>query len=273
MSYATVMVHLELDHPNDIRLQIAGDIAEQFDSKLIGIAASKPQPSYFATGAFAHSLGDQLRAQVMQQMAETEERFRAAARKRAREIEWRSAIENPTSFVAREARAADLIIVGADRDRGFLNPMLRLDPSELVMLAGRPMLVVPPEAEYLKLSHVVVAWKDTREAQRAVTDALPLLHRAHDVTVVEVVEGAENREAAQTRVSDVAAWLGRHAIAAVGRVIHAKDEMEELDILWQNACDLIVAGAYGHSRFREMVFGGVTHNLLTRSRRCSLLSH
>jgi nucleotide-binding universal stress UspA family protein len=120
MSYATLMVHLELEQPNDIRLQIASDLAEQFDAKLIGIAASNPQPSHYATGAFAHDLVEQLRAQVNQQMAETEERFRAAANKRARELEWRSAMESPTSFVAREARAADLIITGTSREDGLL---------------------------------------------------------------------------------------------------------------------------------------------------------
>jgi nucleotide-binding universal stress UspA family protein len=125
----------------------------------------------------------------------------------------------------------------------------------------------------LKLGNVVVAWKDTREARRAVVDALPLLHRAKDVTVVEVVEDNDHRAAAQMRVGDVAAWLGRHAITGVGRVIHAIEEMQELDRLWQNACDLMVAGAYGHTRFREWVLGGMTRNLLTRSRRCSLLSH
>jgi nucleotide-binding universal stress UspA family protein len=273
MSYATLMVHLELGYPNDVRLQIAGDLAEQFDAKLIGIAASNPQPSHYATGAFAHDLVQQLRAEVKQQMAETEERFRAAAHKRARELEWRSAMESPTSFVTREARAADLIIVGASREGGLFDSFYGFDPSELVMRVGRPILVVPPEAEYLKLSNIVVAWKDTREARRAVIDALPLLHRAKDVTIVEVVAGADNRLAAQARVNDVAAWLGRHAVTAVARVINATDEMQELDALFQQACDLIVAGAYGHTRFRELVFGGVTRNLLTRCRRCSLLSH
>jgi nucleotide-binding universal stress UspA family protein len=206
-------------------------------------------------------------------MAETEARFRAAAQGRARDIEWRCAMESPTSFVAREARAADLVITGANRDGVLLDPLRLLDPSEFVMRSGRPILVVPPEAEYLKLSNVVVAWKDTREARRAVADALPLLHRAKDVTVVEVVEVAADRAAAQAGVNDVAAWLGRHAVTAVGRVIHASDESDQLDTLWKNGADLVVAGAYGHTRFREWVLGGMTHNLLTRSRRCSFLAH
>jgi nucleotide-binding universal stress UspA family protein len=273
MSYSTLMVHLELEHSNDARLQIAGDLAEQFDSKLIGIAACDPQPPHYANGAFARGLVEQVRAEVKQQMAQAEARFRAAAQGRARDVEWRCAMENPTSYVAREARAADLVITGANRDGVPLDRLRRLDPSEFVMQAGRPILVVPPEADYLRPSNVLVAWKDTREARRAVADALPLLHRAKDVTVVEVVEGAADRAAAQAGVNDVAAWLGRHAITAVGTVIHATDESDQLDSLWKNGGDLVVAGAYGHTRFQEWVFGGMTRNLLTRSRRCSFLAH
>jgi nucleotide-binding universal stress UspA family protein len=273
MSYSTLMVHLELEHPNDARLQIAGDLAEQFDSKVIGIAACDPQPGYYAYGAFAHGLVEQHRADVKQRMIETEERFRAAVQKRAREIEWRCAMAQPTEYVACEARAADLIITGSNRDGVLLDPMRQVDPSALVMQAGRPVFVVPPEAEYLKLSNVLVAWKDTREARRAVNDALPLLHRAKYVEVVEVVEGDADRSAAEARVNDVAAWLGRHAVTARGRTIHASREAERLDALWEDGADLVVAGAYGHTRLQEWVFGGVTRNLLTRSRRCSLLSH
>jgi nucleotide-binding universal stress UspA family protein len=179
----------------------------------------------------------------------------------------------PTEYVACEARAADLVITGSNRDGILLDPMRQVDPSALVMQVGRPVFVVPPEAEYLKLSNMLVAWKDTREARRAVSDALPLLHRAKYVEVVEVVEGDADRSAAEARVNDVAAWLGRHAVTARGRTIHATRESERLDALWEEGADLVVAGAYGHTRLQEWVFGGVTRNLLTRSRRCSLLSH
>jgi hypothetical protein len=96
------------------------------------------------------------------------------------------------TVVAREARAADIVITGVNRDGILLDSLRQLDPSDLVMEAGRPIFVVPPEAEYLKLNSVLVAWKDTREARRAVADALPLLHKAKDVNVVEVVEGEAN---------------------------------------------------------------------------------
>src|SRR5262249_19334603 len=192
--------------------------------------------------------------------------------KRARDIEWRCAIEWPTDYIAREARAADLVITGANRGGSFLDPVRRLDPGDLVMQAGRPIFIVPPEAEYLQLKHVLVAWRDTREARRAVVDALPLLHRAKDVTVIEVVERDASRAAAQARVNDVAQWLGRHAITAFGRVIHVVEQSDELDVIWRDGADLVVAGAYGHSRVRAWGMGGGTRNLLTRSAPCFLLA-
>jgi nucleotide-binding universal stress UspA family protein len=273
MSFSTMMVHLEIEHSNDARLQVAGDLAEQFEAKLIGIAACNPQPTFYASGDFAQSLVAHHRNEIEQRMAETEERFRSAMQHRAREVEWRSAMVNPTEYVTREARAADLIITGVNRDSIVLDPMRRLDPSELVMQAGRPIFVVPPEAEHLKFKHALVAWKDTREARRAVADALPLLHKAKDVTIVEVIEDADKRDAAQGRVDDVAAWLGRHGITGFGRVLQATEEKEQIEKIWQYGADFIVAGAYGHTRLRQWVFGGFTRSMLTRSRHCAFLTH
>lgn len=273
MTFSTLMVHLELEHPNDARLKVAGDLAEKFNAKLIGIAACDPQPPYYAEGAVAHSLVESLRAEVKKKMAETEAQFRAAVQPRAREIEWRSALMRPTDYVAQEARAADFVITGSNRGGLLLDRLRQLDPSDLVMQAGRPVFIVPPEVEYLKLQNVMVAWKDAREARRAVADALPLLHKAKEVNVVEVVESDGDRSAAQARVDDVVAWLKRHDILAFARVQKAADQMDQVDRIGKSSADLIVAGAYGHTRFREWVFGGVTRDLITRSRQCSFLSH
>ena len=276
MTYATLMVQLELEHSNDARVQVAGDLAERFDAKLIGIAACElSAPAYYAEGAVAQALFDEVRTGLNRRMAETEERFRATVQGRAKKVEWRGALALPTDYVEREARAADLIITGANHDSALLDPSQRVDPSALVMQAGRPVLIVPAEAELLRLNTVLVAWKDTREARRAVHDALPLLRQAKEVSVVEIVEDGANPLAARKRVNDVVGWLGGHGIAGAGTV----SETDELaadcleSVASDIAADLIVAGAYGHSRFREWVFGGVTRSLLTRSTRFSLLAH
>jgi nucleotide-binding universal stress UspA family protein len=164
---------------------------------------------------------------------------------------------------------------GADRMGGLSDPLWRLDPSELVMKLGRPMMIVPPEVDRLRLASVVVGWKDTREARRAVVDALPLLRKAREVTVVEIITNDDDRPAASRRVADVAAWLGRHQVDASHRVPnHHGDSVEEVIRHASDLeADIVVAGAYGHTRMREWIFGGVTRDLITKSDRCAVLSH
>lgn len=275
MTYSNLMVHLDLYDSNDARLNVAGDLAEQFDAKLIGIACCQPQPTLYADGSFAQALVDKLRAEAKEKLSALERRFKTAFQNRIKDAEWRSAFAAPVDFIAREARAADLVITGADRGDALSDPLWRLDSSELVMRLGRPMMVVPPEVDHLKLASLVVGWKDTREARRAVVDALPLLQKAREVTVVEIIEDDEDRGAAGRRVGDVAAWLARHGVDACHMVPTLRGNAAEqlANQVCEIGADIIVAGAYGHTRLREWIFGGVTRDLITKSNRCSLLSH
>ena len=126
----------------------------------------------------------------------------------------------------------------------------------------------------LRLEQVVVAWKDTREARRAAFDALPLLKKAAHVTVVEIAAEAE-LAMARVRVEDVVGWLKRHGVVAEALTLPSlyEDAGRLNAIAEQRGADVIVAGAYGHSRLREFVLGGVTRDLLLRADRCSLVSH
>ena len=137
------------------------------------------------------------------------------------------------------------------------------------------MIVVPPNVDTLEAARIIVGWKDTREARRALRDALQFLQRAEAVTIVEV--GDEETEArARARAADVARYLGRHKVQ-VGPSIAARTKGGVADELIRLAkvegADLIVAGAYGHSRLGEWAFGGVTRDLLASSPVCCLLSH
>ena len=96
------------------------------------------------------------------------------------QIEWRSAIERPLSYVADEARSADLVVISANRDDLSADPPGRIDPGDLVMHAGRPVLMVPPEADRLVLKSAMVAWRDAREAitvSKYPPPALPISQR------------------------------------------------------------------------------------------------
>jgi nucleotide-binding universal stress UspA family protein len=156
-----------------------------------------------------------------------------------------------------------------------------VNTGDLIMQAGRPVLTVPSaaatglaDANHLPLDHVLVAWKDTREARRAVADALPLLLQASAVSVVEIADETD-LDAAHRRVSDVVHWLKRHHIHAQGSAQQSvgNDATALHTIAQERRADLIVAGAYGHSRLREWVLGGVTRDLLLNANRCSLVSH
>lgn len=95
------------------------------------------------------------------------------------------------------------------------------------------------------------------------------------MAIVAEVADDEERAASHERLSDVVSWLERHGVHARANAIPPMgDPASLLDTLaWEEGCDLIVAGGYGHSRLREWILGGVTHDLLLRSHRCSLLAH
>jgi nucleotide-binding universal stress UspA family protein len=275
MTFTTVLVHVDLDHPNEKHLRLAADVAELFGARVIGATAADPHPRYYADSSFAANLVAQLRARIKEQVAAAETMFRTELSGRVKEIEWRSAFAAPANFIAREARGADLVIVCARRSGGVADRLLELDPGDLVMQLGRPMLVVPPNAERCKFDRIVVGWKDTREARRAVADALPFLRKANEVNVVEIVEDESERAAATKRLADVVAWLGRHGIQAVPTVPARTGKAgETLETFAANAkADLIVAGAFGHTRLRDWVLGGMTQDLLAHSNHCVMLSH
>jgi nucleotide-binding universal stress UspA family protein len=277
MTYATVMVSLALDQPNEARLQVAGELAERFEAAIVGVAAAQfAPPLYFTDGAQAQRLIDQGEASVRQRLAELEGQFRAATRNRGGHVEWRGAVDFPARYALQQARCADIIVSGG-QSPAFSDAFALASPKDLVMQAGRPLLVVPDRVNWLDLRSVLVAWKDTPEARRAVVDSLPLLRKAREITVVAIPEQDDDRSAVLAGVTDVVAWLARHGVSAAARVSEASRDETAADHLSKVAADvgagLIVAGAYGHSRFRELILGGVTQYLVTQSARCVLLSH
>jgi len=275
MTYATVMVGLSVDQPNEARLEITGQLAERLGARVIGVTTAEfSPPLYFTSGESAQRLVDQGRAAIKTRIAEVEGEFRAAMQNRAGEVEWRSAEDFPSRYSVQQARAADIIVVGEAARDALGDPFVQVNPNDLVMQAGRPLLIVSDSCNWLDLRSILIAWKDTAEARRAVADALPLLRNATDVTVVEIVEEQADRAAAVSRLKDVVAWLSRHGISSSELV---PDECGEAgaqleSIASRVGAGVIVAGAYGHSRFREWVLGGVTRRLINPINRCSLLS-
>jgi nucleotide-binding universal stress UspA family protein len=276
MTYSTLMVLLNLGVSNDGLLHITADLAARFNAHVIGIAACQPLQISYGDGYMSGDLIEQDRLEMSRQTTQAEADFRAALDGMASRLEWRSTVL-PSSlaiYVAEQAVAADLLIVGPEEKGLTRDFSRRVNVGELVMQVARPVLLVPSGVNRLNLENVLVGWKATREARRAICDALPLLKQAEHVTLLEIAAAAEI-PAARDRLKDVADWLGRHGIAAeTMTAVSQGNDAAELDAIAQEkGAGLLVAGAYGHSRLREWMLGGVTRNLMLHPARCSFVSH
>ena len=271
-SFATMMVHVDVARDCEQRIQLALALADRFQAILIGVAGLTLRPVFAAGGVVVYHQPTQDDCRTASaRLDDIGRRFRLKGQ-HLKQVEWRSALELPYELVSGEARAADLIIVGARYTGGNVHDLV--DPGVIFLRAGRPVLVVPAVVAPPHLHRVVVAWKDTRECRRAVRDALPFLQRANEVLVFGIDEGQP--ETAKTHLSDVAAYLRRHGVLAVREVwqqARGPVAAELLHLVRDEGADLIVAGGYGHSRLGEWIFGGVTHELLASSPICCLLSH
>jgi nucleotide-binding universal stress UspA family protein len=275
VSYRSLMVHLDLEQVSEPALRITCELADRFKSKVIGVTAGLPAAPIHADGMIASSVLEVDYEQLNQAISRCEAHFRSALKGFGSSLEWRSDAAYPADFLAAEARAADLVVVGRSENYSRLGPQQLLNVGDAVMRTGRPVLVVPPRSTCLALDRVLVAWKDTAEARKAISAALPLLRKAKELTILEVASDTRERDAADTHVADVVNWLKRHNIAASARVeTSAGDAGSQLDAIASEArIDVIVAGAYGHTRLHEWIFGGVTRHLLQRSPTCALLAH
>jgi nucleotide-binding universal stress UspA family protein len=272
MSFAAMMVHVDLAEPRDERVRLAAGLSSRFHSTLIGVAAWEPRPPLTYGGVVVDTEPtESLLQRMSDQLAEAGEHFRMVVGA-DQPMEWRAGIDSPTKFLVREARAADLIIVGRNRVPGDLRTV---DPGAIILRAGRPVLVVPTDVDSLKAERVVVGWTDAREARRALRDSLPLIRESLSVEIIEIVDfsGAEQ---AQMHIDDVARYLARHHIAVTVRTTAysvGSVQAELIRVAERIDADLIVAGGYGHSRLGEWIFGGVTQGLLATSPVCCLFSH
>ncbi len=281
MSYKTLLVHLKLCAANEGLLKITGDLAERFSAHVIGVSVYQPLPAIYSAieTSYSGSLEDSSeidRKNIERRFADMEERFRAALKGRCNSLEWRSTItsNSRSQYVARQVRTADLLLTSPVGDRASEDKRETLKLDDIVMRAGRPILLVPPDAQHLDLQCAVVGWKDTRETRRAVSDALPLLQAAGRTIVVEITS-AQDIPDAKRHVTDVVAWLKRHGVSAEPKVeTYSGLETARLDAIARE-CDagLFVAGAYGHTRMREWAIGGVTSDLLLHPSRPTLISH
>ncbi|WP_020186271.1 universal stress protein [Methylopila sp. 73B] len=270
--FASILVHFDLTPYAEARGRLAAQFAERYGAYFVGAAAEQQLLEVYAEGAvnISASVSDEERARVEGDLRAARRTFDAVVGSR-NDAEWRACVTDPERFLIEQARAADLVVVGRRASYDIEDGALGVRPGAIALECGRPILVVPPEKDYLAAHKVVVAWKDTREARRAVRDALPILKKANEVVILAATPALRDAGA-----EDVAAWLDRHGVRAHASVHSGQLETVANDLMDQAddiGADLIVSGAYGHSRTREWLFGGVTRDLLETSKHCLFMSH
>ena len=209
MNLAAIMVTVDFDPANKARISLAADLARRFGSLLIGVAGwplIKRPVEMLSDSELAERAAKELRS--------LGESFHKIAEGVAVRIEWRSSMDFPREAIPKEARATDLLVIGQSMLAGDI--VHSYDPGTIILAAGRPVLVAPPEINHLEFSRVLVAWKDTREARRAIRDALPFLKLAEEVYIaVAKTPGAEDADA---QIADVARYLDRHDVRVAQQI-------------------------------------------------------
>jgi len=269
MSFDALMVYVEADGVLDQRVRLAASLAERFAAHLIGLSGLAVRPPVVANGVVLVDADDNdlMRATL----ADKGNWFLNVAGCDARKPEWRSALDFPTELLAHEARSADLVVIGQKPGPG--GPYRSLDPGAAIVKMGRPTLVVPEKVSSVRGEHVVIGW--SREARRAVRDALPFLQEADSVKIVQVCNVDEEKSAVK-HLDDLGRYLLRHRIKADYTVMleqKGSGAGQLIRIAEEERADLLVTGAYGHSRLGEWIFGGMTRDLLALSPVCCLFSN
>jgi nucleotide-binding universal stress UspA family protein len=264
MPLSAIMVSVDFDEGTDERVGAAADLARRFNSRLIGVAGW-PLGAVDATIPAAAS-GKIRQKRALEQLELLGEKFRRCAGAIPQGVRWRSSTNFPREVIPIEARAADLVII---RQEGLTDDVYRTyDPGTIILGAGRPVLTVPKGMNRLHASEVLVAWKDTREARRAVFDALPLLKEAKRVSIA--VAKSQDTENVDAPAADIRQYLLGHKVPVEPQIVIRSPVFGEegralLELADERHVDLIVAGAYGRTRLSEWIFGGVTRELLLRS--------
>src|SRR5450830_263413 len=277
--YNTIVVHVDDSHQLESRLRVAAGLARQHEGHLVGSAVTGISRSDFLTlGASPMAALPDNEFELLRERASAQLMRFAGQMERLGVASWEQRIveDDAEHALVLESRYADLVVLS----RGVPSrSRLRLstDLPEYVALHGsRPVLIVPDDyPQDVVGSTIVIGWNASMEATRAVTAALPQLKLARSVLLALInPEGLMERHGEQPG-GDMALYLARHGVNVdiVRERSDAGTAPALLGLARDSGADLLVAGAYGHSRYREWVAGGVTRSLLDRMTLPLMMAH
>lgn len=271
MPYRDVLVHVGSNETPALAAAI--DFARRQKARLIGLGVRPPVWTGFGLDTLPASAIEALERASEEDLAEAKRRFERTVDRYGYtgHCEWRSSRGDLVSVVAVHGRYADIILV--DQSDPSWEPSLFALAPELTLTGGRPVLVIPrTDVTTVPYEHIVIAWNASREAARAVADAMPLLQGAREVSVLAVTPPKRD----QVPGMDIARHLASHDVRADVVVREAPDPdvpEEILNFIADRGGDMLVMGCYGHARFQEMIFGGVTRSILRSMTVPVLMSH
>jgi nucleotide-binding universal stress UspA family protein len=281
MSYKTILVHVDGSRHVPRRVQIAAELAALYDAHLVGVALAY-LPAVFYDALVVNPFDPNLEPLLQvprQRAADALDNFLDIARQFHKgSIETRLEENEDARGISLQARYCDLVVLGQydpDDNESTVKP----DFAETVILeSGVPVLMIPFASPLGATGRrALLSWNASREAVRAVHYALPLLQRAGqvDVAVFDPETLPADYEAVPDK--DVVDWLARHGIkASVLRQVTAGDidiGNALLSLAADRASDLLVMGCYGHTRFREVLLGGVSRQILKSMTLPVLMAH
>jgi nucleotide-binding universal stress UspA family protein len=276
MSYKTILVHMDPGKRCSVRVDVAIRLAQQHDAHLVALHAITPfEPPGYVMAEMGPAIIDAQKAEAAKELARSEAEFnKQVSAAGLRNVEWRSAVDDLVEVMTLHARYADLAVIGQTdaSERSYAPTDF---PERLVLSAGRPVLILPAVGSFPTIGkRILIAWNPSREATRAVIDAIPLLQRADNVHVMAVNPKAG--EHGTVPGADIGLYLARHGVRVDVKTDHGAEIDVGNELLSRAAdldADLIVMGAYGHSRLKEWALGGATRTVLESMTVPTLMSH
>lgn len=274
MSLQTILVHLANDEDHMVRLRVAYHLARRLEAHVIALYITTPVGMPVAIEGRGASFRFLQEAEEIakEKARKVEAEFQEWCKEQGVTYEWHVAKGDHLRLLARNATYADLAVVSQSSPSNLEEVLFDHLPDRLPFAAPCPTLVVPQGLDVREVGRrVLVAWKETRECSRAVRDALPFLAAAEDVLLLSV---EENGSEAQS-LPHAQAWLAHHNVKARTNLVKERGRVGDvlMDKAVKGGYDMMVMGGYGHSRLRELVLGGATHEVLTRARLPVLMSH
>lgn len=283
MAYKTIVVHLDASVRRAERLEIALRLAARHGAHLIGLFAADPIPMpRYAAPDWSNALVEAGEAQARVACDEARSAFESACSQYPDlSTEWRAGSDGTADAAAAvelSARYADLVIAGQhERDAPEGARVAARFPEDLVMLLARPLLMIPYAGHFKgPMRRVLLAWDGSAQAMRAATGALPLLLDAEEVQVTAFDVEKHPLAHGEQPGADATLYLARHGVKAIAARHHSVSGDVGSAILSRAAdmgADLIVMGAYGHSRAKERILGGATRTLFESMTVPVLMSH